>query len=111
MNIQVTVVYSPRAREVCEIVLQLTPSSSVSQAVEASGLLARFPAIEIQTTVVGIWGRKVSLDQTLAENDRIEIYRALTVDPKMARRERFNQQGARSAGLFARKRPNAKPGY
>ena len=40
-----------------------------------------------------------------------EFYRALVVDPKVARRERFQKQGARSAGLFARRRAGAKQGY
>jgi len=55
---------------------------------------------------VGIWNKAVELTQVLCENDRIELYRALRVDPKVARRERFVQQGRRSAGLFAtKKRP------
>jgi putative ubiquitin-RnfH superfamily antitoxin RatB of RatAB toxin-antitoxin module len=40
----------------------------------------------------------------LRDLDRIELYRPLKVDPKVARRERFQRQGARAAGLFARKR-------
>jgi uncharacterized protein len=47
----------------------------------------------------------------LGDRDRVEIYRPLQVDPKMARRERFRRQGARAAGLFARKREGGKPGY
>jgi sulfur carrier protein len=45
------------------------------------------------------------------EGDRVEVYRGLKVDPKVARRERFRSQGARAAGLFAKRRPGAKPGY
>jgi len=41
----------------------------------------------------------------------VEIWRPLRVDPKLARRERFGRQGARSAGLFAKRRPGSKPGY
>jgi hypothetical protein len=41
----------------------------------------------------------------------VEIYRPLRVDPKVARRERFKKQGARTAGLFASRRSNAKSGY
>jgi putative ubiquitin-RnfH superfamily antitoxin RatB of RatAB toxin-antitoxin module len=47
----------------------------------------------------------------LQDHDRVEICRALTVDPKVARRARFVKQGARTTGLFARKRPGAKAGY
>ena len=45
------------------------------------------------------------------DGDRVEIYRDLKVDPKVARRERFRKQGARATGLFAQRRPGAKPGY
>jgi putative ubiquitin-RnfH superfamily antitoxin RatB of RatAB toxin-antitoxin module len=61
--------------------------------------------------VVGLWGRKAKLDDLLRDQDRIEVYRPLRVDPKVARRERFVKQGARGAGLFAQKRQGAKAGY
>lgn len=111
VTIQVTVAYSPAARVVHEITLQLAVASTVSQALQASGLLQQFPAIDLKTSVVGVWGCKAVLNQPLRENDRIEIYRALTVDPKVARRQRFAKQGARSAGLFVKKRAAAKAGY
>jgi putative ubiquitin-RnfH superfamily antitoxin RatB of RatAB toxin-antitoxin module len=47
----------------------------------------------------------------LRDQDRVEIYRGLRVDPKVARRERFNRQGAKRAGLFAKTRAGAKAGY
>ncbi len=61
--------------------------------------------------MVGVWGRKASASQVLRERDRIEIYRPLQVDPKVARRERFRKQGARTSGLFAHKRDGGKAGY
>ena len=45
------------------------------------------------------------------KGDRLELLRPLRVDPKVARRERFVGQGARSSGLFAKRRPNSKAGY
>ena len=60
----------------------------------------------------GVWGRTKELDQVLQDGDRVELYQPLKVDPKVARRERFAQQGARSkAGLFASRRANSKAGY
>jgi uncharacterized protein len=110
-GLNVTVLYSPEAREVREWTLVLDGGSTVLQALQASGLAAEFPGLEVRTATVGIWGRKARLAQPLREGDRIEVYRPLTVDPKVARRERFRKQGARAAGLFARKRDGAKPGY
>ena len=56
-----------------------------------------------QSEAVGIWGKVVPLTHFLRNGDRVEVYRPLRVDPKVARRERFARQGARTAGLFARK--------
>lgn len=110
-NIQVCVVYSPKAREVSEVTLDLPDSATVLDAIQASGLLKKFQTLGVQTISVGLWGRRVKLSQVIAQNDRIEIYRPLTVDPKVARRERFAKQGARTAGLFEKKRVGAKAGY
>jgi putative ubiquitin-RnfH superfamily antitoxin RatB of RatAB toxin-antitoxin module len=58
-----------------------------------------------------IWGKPASLDHILKEGDRVEWLRGLRVDPKVARRERFQRQGRRTAGLFANKRPGSQAGY
>ena len=109
--LQVSVLYSPAPREVLEIGLQLPPGANVRQALEASGLAERFPALDLGGVTVGIWGRKTTLVHVLRDQDRVEVYRALRVDPKVARRERFAKQGARTAGLFAKKRTGGKAGY
>jgi putative ubiquitin-RnfH superfamily antitoxin RatB of RatAB toxin-antitoxin module len=110
-RLRVTVVCSPAAREVQEVSLELTVPCSVLQALQQSGLLAKFPEIDHQQIVVGVWGRKAPLDQLLRHQDRVEVYRPLRVDPKVARRERFASQGSRGAGLFVKKRAGAKAGY
>ena len=40
------------------------------------------------TQSVGVFGKRVPLDQRLAPGDRVEIYRPLLIDPKEARRQR-----------------------
>lgn len=80
-------------------------------AIKAAGLIKKFPGLPLGEGSVGVWGRKVSPDYILANQDRLEIWRPLKVDPKVARRERFTKQGARTAGLFAQRRSGAKPGY
>ena len=111
LPIRLTVVYSPAPREVREWALELPPGARVQQALEASGLATEFPELDFSRVTAGIWGRKAGPQEPVHEGDRIEVYRPLRVDPKVARRERFRSQGARSAGLFANKRPGAKPGY
>lgn len=111
MSLRVCVVYSPAAREVLEIGLQLPAGASVRAALEASGLAGRFPELDLRSAPVGVWGRKATLERSLRDQDRVEVYRPLRVDPKVARRERFKRQGAGATGLFARRRPGAKSGY
>lgn len=88
-----------------EVAVALAPGSCVADALVACGLPVPPQA------PCGVWGREVDKDRRLRDGDRVEVYRALTVDPKVARRERFARQGARGAGLFAKQRPGGKAGY
>ena len=109
MNI--LLVYSPAPRQIREWPLVLPVGATVAQAIEVSGVLTQFPELAQQALALGIWGRKTCLRQPLREHDRLEIYRGLRVDPKVARRERFSQQGMKKSGLFAKKRAGSKAGY
>jgi len=112
MPISVTLVYSARAREVAEMILQLDDGCTVAAALQASGWFGHDPSSPLPQAGQGVWGKKVSLAYVLQDHDRLEVYRALTVDPKAARRERFVRQGAKkAAGLFAKRRAGAKAGY
>ena len=91
--------------EVRECVLQLPAGTRVADVLVDHGVMGAADA------VYGIWGRVVAPEQALRDGDRLEVYRPLTVDPKVARRERFARQGARTTGLFARQRPGGKQGY
>jgi uncharacterized protein len=87
--LQVTLVYSPAPRQVKHHELQVTKGTTVAQAIEQSGLLKEFPEINLRDHVafaVGIWGRKTTPNHVLRDSDRLEIYRPLLVDPKVARR-------------------------
>jgi uncharacterized protein len=111
MKIRVTLVYSPSPRKVQEIALELPDGATVSQALQASDIQSLFPDLDLQHTLAGIWGRKAGLEQVLRDQDRVELYRPLKVNPKVARRERFAKQGARTTGLFATRRAGGKAGY
>jgi len=112
LRIAVTVVYSAQPRETVEIELALEEGSTVAQALEASGLGVQGSDDPSSMTGQGVWGKKVGLPHVLRDKDRLEIYRSLVVDPKVARRERFVGQGAKkAAGLFATRRAGAKAGY
>jgi putative ubiquitin-RnfH superfamily antitoxin RatB of RatAB toxin-antitoxin module len=111
--IRVTLVLSPGPREVHEESLSLPDASTVLQALRASALLGRLGLVAPtpQAQSFGVWGCKVDGSHVLRDGDRLELYRPLQVDPKVARRARFEAQGARAAGLFARHRAGAKAGY
>lgn len=112
MALAITLVYSPRPREVREMALTVEDGCTVGQALQSSGVLAELPVSDLLDLSCGVWGRKVPPDHLVQANDRIELYRPLTVDPKVARRERFARQGAKkAAGLFAKRRAGAKAGY
>jgi uncharacterized protein len=108
---RVLVCWSPAAREVLEWPLEVPAGATVADAVRASGFPAAAGGREPGEGELGIWGRRCSAAQAVREGDRIEVYRPLRVDPKVARRERFRSQGARATGLFARRRAGGKPGY
>jgi putative ubiquitin-RnfH superfamily antitoxin RatB of RatAB toxin-antitoxin module len=111
MDIEIVVAYAPAARQVREIPLHLPAGSTVAQALQASGLASEYPELDLLHAPVGVWGRKATREQVLRAQDRVEVYRPLRIDPKVARRERFAKQGAGRAGLFANKRAGAKSGY
>lgn len=110
-NLQITVVYSAGARSINMVALDVPSGTTVAQAVRQSQLLIEQSDRDIDQLTLGIRSRKVALHQVLQDGDRLEICRPLKVDPKVARRQRFARQGAKSAGLFAKRRTGAKAGY
>jgi putative ubiquitin-RnfH superfamily antitoxin RatB of RatAB toxin-antitoxin module len=94
---KVAVAYSPGPREVDLTEIDLPEGASVAEALSASGLMSRHAALAGRPLRVGVWGKACSLDKPLREGDRVEVYRALAVDPKEARRRRGALQGRRPA--------------
>jgi len=90
--LHVAVAWSARPGEAREVDLALRPGANVLDAIRASGAMTGEGAIDISIQAVGIWGRAVALDAPLAEGDRVEIYRALLMDPKEARRRRAQRR-------------------
>jgi uncharacterized protein len=93
--LRVTVVFCPAPGAVDEVALEVPPGTTVQQAFVRSGLAARHPGCE--TLPLGLWGRVRPGGTLLREGDRVEVYRALTVDPKEARRRRYRGQNGQKA--------------
>ncbi|KAB8062077.1 RnfH family protein [Janthinobacterium sp. FT14W] len=75
--------------------LRVPAGTTIQQAVAQSGLLQAIPDIDLATNMVGIYGKKKTLDTVLHEHDRVEVYRPLQADPKEARRRRASSKPAK----------------
>ena len=111
MTLTVTLACAAAERSVWEETLAVAHGTTVDAAVAQSRLCASFPGLDWRAMTPGIWGKAVAWDRVVSDGDRIELCRPLTVDPKVARRERFRRQGARGTGLFANRREGGKSGY
>ena len=93
VTIQVEVAYATPAKQTL-LRIEVPNGCTVAGAIERSGIRAEHPEIEAEPESVGIFSRKVSLEQGLSEGDRVEIYRPLLADPKEVRRKRARQKPA-----------------
>ena len=96
-QIQLEVAYA-RPDQQLLLPLRVAAGSTVAQVIEASGVLAKFPEIDLAQNKVGIFGKLTKLDTVVRERDRIEIYRALIADPKEVRRQRAEEGKAMKKG-------------
>ena len=89
--IRVEVVFAtPQKQEL--VTVELEEGSRLCDAIDKSGLAQKFDHFEVDPRRVGIFGKKVGLDQVLRDGDRVEIYRPLLADPKEVRRQRALMQ-------------------
>ena len=85
-TVSVSVVYAlPNRQTIAR--LTVPSGTSVAEAVTRSGLRERFPEIARDSLNYAIYGRTVAGTERVADGDRIEILRALLVDPKESRRQ------------------------
>jgi len=68
--------------------LKLPVGATLQQALEASGLLAKYPEIDLKKNKFGLWNKLSKPDSVLRDQDRVEIYRPLIADPKEVRKQR-----------------------
>lgn len=85
---KIEVIYAlPERQEL--LTLDLPEGSTAFQAVEASGLLQKYPDIEPGgRNKLGVFAKLVKNDAVLRDRDRVEIYRPLIADPKEVRRQK-----------------------
>lgn len=90
---QITVEVSyARPDEQVIIEVRVAQNATLKQAILVSGVLTRFPEINLEVNKVGIFGKVKELDQSLLPGDRVEVYRPLIADPKQVRRRRVEEK-------------------
>jgi uncharacterized protein len=70
------------------IPIKVTEGITVEQAIKSSGIMAKYPEIDLAVNKVGVFGKLTKLDAPLRHLDRVEIYRSLIADPKEVRKQR-----------------------
>lgn len=89
-KINVEVVYALSGEQTL-LKLDVPVGTTAEQAVQASGVLAKHPEIDMAASKLGIYGKLVKADVVLRDRDRVEIYRPLIADPKEVRRKRAEE--------------------
>jgi putative ubiquitin-RnfH superfamily antitoxin RatB of RatAB toxin-antitoxin module len=88
MSLKIEIVSAARG-QIVTLDLKVAPGSTVASVLEASGLMAD-PEVAacVNAGRVGIFGKLTALSRIVDGDERIEIYRALSADPKEVRRAR-----------------------
>ncbi len=85
LNVEVCYAMSNK-QEVVRV--RISEGATLQNGLDASGLLVKYPEIDIRKNKFGIWNKLSKLDAVLRDKDRIEIYRPLIADPKEVRKQR-----------------------
>ncbi|MES2770869.1 MAG: RnfH family protein [Pseudomonadota bacterium] len=105
-RLRIEFVYAlPQEQEVINLDLPL--GSTVQQALDASGVLQKYPEIDLAQHGLGIFSKKVKAETILRDRDRVELYRPLPADAKTLRHQRVAniKKLKQEANKSAQKRP------
>jgi uncharacterized protein len=92
--ITVEIVYAHPQRAISKS-LAMREGALVGEALDAAAADEEFRGVDLAGATVGIYGNVASRDRPLKEGDRIEIYRPLLAEPKLARRERAGRKASK----------------
>ncbi len=68
--------------------LRVPAGSTVHQGITLSGILLKYPEIDLAKNKLGVFAKLAKPDTALRNHDRVEIYRPLIADPKEVRKQR-----------------------
>jgi hypothetical protein len=89
LEIEIEIAYAEPQRVILKSV-RLPEGARVADALHRAALDPDFAGVDLGASF-GIFGRPVRAEQILHDGDRLEIYRPLAADPKIARRQRAKQ--------------------
>lgn len=94
--IRVEVAYALPERQIL-IPLEVPEGCTVLEALLRSEIAEQVDGLDVERAAIGIFGRRVEdpRRQMLANGDRVEIYRPLSVDPMESRRRRAKARARR----------------
>ena len=92
-NVNTIYVEVAYAREDTQIIipLEVPEGATLEYAIMHSGILEKFPEIDLARNKVGVFSKLGKLSATLRDKDRVEIYRQLIADPKEVRKARASE--------------------
>ena len=93
-QLSIEVVYAlPQKQEMFTV--KLPEGATVRQAIEACGVLQKYPEIDLAKNKLGVFAKLAKPDALLRNRDRVEIYRPLIADPKELRRPRAEKNAGK----------------
>ena len=90
--IRIEIVYAQPQRSLVKH-LSMPPGALIADALSVAALDEDFQGLDLANATVGIFGSLANRDRPLKDGDRIEIYRPLAEEPKLARRKRASRFG------------------
>lgn len=96
-TINVEVAYAEPDRQVI-LPVNIDVGTTVGGAIVQSGIMMKFPNLDVEHSKVGIFGKVTAMTTVLQDGDRVEIYRPLIADPKEVRRKRAAEGKATTKG-------------
>jgi putative ubiquitin-RnfH superfamily antitoxin RatB of RatAB toxin-antitoxin module len=92
--VNIEIVYAQPRRSISKSLL-LSPGATIADALAEVALDQDFLGVDLATSPVGIFGKVAGRDVKLKDGDRIEIYRPLQEEPKLARRKRAGRKASK----------------
>ena len=92
--LKVEVVHALAQRSICKS-LQLPPGASIADALRLAAADEDFQGLDLANAAVGVFGKVTDRNQPLKDGDRVEIYRPLLEEPKLARRKRASPKSSK----------------